>query len=243
MNKCDIRELKCLQSSLVCREFQKNIRISKKTKMKIFFIAVILILNLINEIRGHGMVMSPPGRGSRWRTDRTARINYDDNGSNCGGYSNQWMNFNGLCGVCGDPYQDTKPRAHELGGKYGGVGVIVANYTKGSVIQVTVKITANHLGKFLFDICNLDYEGESENCFAKNQLVTVDGKREYEIGSAAKDYFVSLRLPSTLSCNHCVLRWQYICGNNWGWCPEGGGRLGCGPQENFRTCSDIKIFK
>ena len=30
-------------------------------------------------------------------------------------------------------------------------------------------------------------------------------------------------------------------GNNWGQCPSGGGRLGCGPQEEYRACSDIEI--
>ena len=30
-------------------------------------------------------------------------------------------------------------------------------------------------------------------------------------------------------------------GNNWGQCPSGGGRLGCGPQEEYRACSDLEI--
>lgn len=209
--------------------------------MKIFLVSIILILDLINETRGHGMVVVPPGRGSRWRTDRTAPINYDDNGSNCGGFANQWYTYNGLCGICGDAYQDKTPRAHELGGKYGGLGVIVANYTKGSAIKVTVKITANHLGKFKFDICNVDKANESEECFEKYQLLTTDGKTEYEIGSTVGDILVYLRLPSTLTCKHCVLRWTYISGNNWGFCSGTFGKLGCGPQETFRTCSDIRI--
>lgn len=210
--------------------------------MKIFVIAILLIFQTINEINGHGMVLKPPGRGSRWKTDRSAPINYDDNGSNCGGFANQWYTWNGLCGICGDPYQETRPRSHEIGGKFGGSGVIVANYTRGSSIQVTVKITANHLGKFVFDLCNLDAESESDACFEKYPLSTVDGKTEYDIGSATGDYNVVLQLPQSLTCTHCVLRWTYICGNNWGFCPGGGGRLGCGPQEHFRTCSDIEIL-
>ena len=27
-----------------------------------------------------------------------------------------------------------------------------------------------------------------------------------------------------------LLQWTYTCGNSWGVCSEGGGRLGCGPQ-------------
>lgn len=44
-----------------------------------------------------------------------------------------------------------------------------------------------------------------------------------------------------LNCNHCVLQWRYIAGNNWGICPGGNGAVGCGPQEEFRACSDIAI--
>lgn len=208
--------------------------------MRQFKLLIIFAL-CIYEISGHGMVTNPIGRGSRWRNDRTAPINYDDNGTNCGGFSNQWSNQAGKCGICGDPYQSSRPRMHELGGLIGGSGVIVANYNSGSTIEVTVKITANHLGKFLFDLCNLDNEAESEECFARNVLRTSDGKNEYVIGSAAGDYKIFVKLPDNLKCEHCVLRWQYIAGNNWGWCGDGTGRLGCGPQENFRTCSDIKI--
>ncbi|KAG5678321.1 hypothetical protein PVAND_008006 [Polypedilum vanderplanki] len=213
--------------------------------MKKFFFTVIvvvtLIFNFVSETSGHGYVSNPPGRSSRWRTKRTAPVNYDDNGSNCGGFANQWTTWKGKCGICGDPYQDPVPRRNEIGGIYGGTGVIVASYTKGSVIEVTVKITANHLGKFIFDLCNLDEQKESDECFEKYRLTTPDGRNEYPIGSSAGDYMVKLQLPKNLKCNHCVLRWTYICGNNWGWCPDGIGRLGCGPQENFRTCSDISI--
>ena len=178
-------------------------------------IIVILIFNCALEISGHGMVLNPPGRGSRWRYDRTAPVDYDDNGCNCGGYSNQWFTHNGKCGICGDPYQSATPRAHELGGKIGVTGVIVANYTKSSTIEVTVRITANHLGKFQFDLCKLDTESESESCFLKNKLLTNDGKSEYPIGSATGDYKVKIKLPSNLTCKHCVLRWRYVAGNNW----------------------------
>lgn len=187
------------------------------------------------------MVTNPVSRGSRWRIDRTAPVNYDDNGSNCGGFSNQWDSNNGQCGICGDPFQSPKPRSHELGGSIGVNGVIVKNYSRGSVIEVTVKLTANHLGKFQFDLCNLDVESESEECFERNRLQTNDGKNEFVIGSSSGDYKVLLKLPSNLNCQHCVLRWKYIAGNNWGWCSNVFGALGCGPQENFRTCSDIKI--
>lgn len=44
-----------------------------------------------------------------------------------------------------------------------------------------------------------------------------------------------------LECGNCVIQWRYIAGNNWGMCPDGTGAVGCGPQEEFRACSDISI--
>lgn len=44
-----------------------------------------------------------------------------------------------------------------------------------------------------------------------------------------------------LECGNCVLQWRYIAGNNWGMCEDGTGAVGCGPQEEFRACSDISI--
>jgi hypothetical protein len=38
-----------------------------------------------------------------------------------------------------------------------------------------------------------------------------------------------------------VLQWKYIAGNNWGQCADGTGAVGCGPQEEFRACSDISV--
>ena len=32
-----------------------------------------------------------------------------------------------------------------------------------------------------------------------------------------------------------------IAGNNWGKCEDGTSGMGCGPQETFRSCADIKI--
>lgn len=49
------------------------------------------------------------------------------------------------------------------------------------------------------------------------------------------------RLPKDLVCDHCVLQWRYVAGNNWGPCENGTSAIGCGNQETFGACSDIKI--
>ena len=40
--------------------------------------------------------------------------------------------YGGRCGICGDPFGDPKPRAHEIGGPYY-KGILVRNYTAGQV--------------------------------------------------------------------------------------------------------------
>jgi hypothetical protein len=41
------------------------------------------------------------------------------------------------------------------------------------------------------------------------------------------------KLPEGLTCSQCVLQWRYFAGNNWGKCPNGTEKVGCGPQEQF----------
>ena len=42
-------------------------------------------------------------------------------------------------------------------------------------------------------------------------------------------------------CNHSLFQWTYYTANNWGGCKDGTQGVGCGAQETFRACSDIKI--
>jgi len=205
-------------------------------------LALVVLVNTFDGLAGHGYLKDPVNRASRWRVDSSAPTNYDDNGLNCGGYSTQWSTYAGRCGWCGDSYGNAQPRLHEIGGKIGGSGVIVKSYTKGSAINVVAKITANHRGYFSFRICNLDKQVESDNCFSEYKVYTTAGAENYTLPSAsAGEFSLDLQLPSSLKCSHCVLQWTYTAGNNWGYCSDGSGKLGCGPQETFRTCSDIKI--
>ena len=61
----------------------------------------------------------------------------------------QWDTFGGLCGVCGDQYDKPHPQDNENTGTYG-VGIIAGQYTAGSVIDVNVVLTTNHMGHFQF---------------------------------------------------------------------------------------------
>jgi len=210
--------------------------------MKLLLTLVVIAITL-EGLAGHGYLKDPVNRASRWRVDSSAPTNYDDNGLNCGGYGTQWNKFDGKCGLCGDSYGDAQPRKHEIGGDIGLEGVVVQTYMEGDGISVTAKITTNHKGYFSFFLCNLDeHEVETEDCFLENKIFTSSGEENYTLPSTNNgDFSLELLLPVGLTCDHCVLQWTYVAGNNWGNCPDGTGALGCGPQEHFRTCSDIAI--
>jgi hypothetical protein len=178
---------------------------------KVKILGALLVAILVDEIAGHGMLMDPVNRASRWKVDGSNPRDYNDMEGFCGGFNVQWSQNGGKCGLCGDNYSDARPRRHELGGMFG-AGVIMKTYKQGATIPVTVKLTANHKGYFYFKICNLDNEVESDACFERYSVATSAGPTWPLTSNEAKDYIVTLQLPSNLYCNHCVLQWTYVCG-------------------------------
>ena len=51
-----------------------------------------------------------------WRYGYTNPVNYDDNELYCGGFSVQWAENGGRCGVCGDEWAG--PHPHQAGGQF-----------------------------------------------------------------------------------------------------------------------------
>ncbi|XP_034834890.2 uncharacterized protein [Maniola hyperantus] len=189
-------------------------------------------------VAGHGRVLGPPSRASMWRSGYATRANYDDDGLNCGGFARQYQMNEGKCGLCGDPYDDAEPRPHELGGIFG-EGIIVADYDAGQVVNITVHITAYHRGYWIFKLCP-DPKNTDQSCFDEYPLELEDGGFRFYPPHGGI-YSLNYRLPKGLVCEHCVLQWRYIAGNNWGVCDDGTSGLGCGNQETFGACSDISI--
>lgn len=130
------------------------------------------------------------------------------------------------------------PRPHELGGTYG-QGIIVARYQSEESFDVTVDITAFHQGYWIFKICP-DRKSTSQSCFDKFPVRMEKGGLKFFPPKGGK-YTIKYRLPKGLHCEHCVLQWRYIAGNNWGVCKNGTSGMGCGDQETFGACSDISI--
>ncbi|XP_008211706.2 uncharacterized protein LOC103316982 [Nasonia vitripennis] len=210
--------------------------------VKLLLASAVLVAGL-QVIYGHGMVMDPVNRSSAWKKGFKTPVNYDDNEIYCGGISVQHEQNGGKCGVCGDNYALNRPRPNENGGEYG-TGTIVETYKSGQKFTATVYIDANHLGYFRFSVCPLSRpdELETEECFDKHPLKLADGSDQFQLKAGVTgDVNIDLVLPEGLTCEHCVFRWHWKVANNWGQC--GGGRegMGCGPQEHWRTCSDIAI--
>ena len=90
---------------------------------------------------------------------------------------------------------------------------------------------------------NSTTELETDECFAANPIILSNNSYQFPVSSDRRGFIrIFGKLPKDLVCEHCVLRWHYRAGNNWGYCPgEKEGRLGCGPQETFRGCADIAI--
>ncbi|KAG7209132.1 hypothetical protein KM043_015276 [Ampulex compressa] len=210
--------------------------------------ALFLLLQILDDIgvEGHGRLMNPPARNSMWRFGFPNPVNYNDNELYCGGYSVQWGQNNGQCGVCGDAYHLKQPRPHEAGGQYAR-GMIVRHYTVGQTIDVEVELTANHLGRFELHLCpnNNPNTEATQDCFDRYPLY-VAGTRDvrFEIPNDTEKKAVfryKVSLPPYVTCSQCVIQWNYYTGNMWGTCPNGTEAVGCGMPETFRNCADVSI--
>ncbi|XP_026839378.1 uncharacterized protein LOC26526448 [Drosophila erecta] len=209
-----------------------------------FFFAASNFTMLCN---GHGRLIEPPSRASAWRFGFETPPDYNDHELYCGGLNRQWKTNGGKCGECGDAWDVPEPRPHEHGGHWG-QGLIVRSYLPGSKITIRVELTASHMGYFEFRICS--NPNAKQACLDKNVLLILNGypsqprKSDLDIRFYPRNgsctYEILAQLPD-FTCEHCVLQWRYVAGNNWGMCSDGNGAVGCGPQEEFRSCSDIAL--
>lgn len=191
------------------------------------FIICFCVLTQLAFVRPHGYLLTPPSRSSIWRHRQfryqNPPINYNDNELFCGGI-HQTDDPGTNCGVCGDQKSSPSPRDNERGGRYYR-GIISGRYQAGQTIRVDAVITAPHMGDMTWRLCT-DVNRESQQCFNQYLLERADGHGTKVPVRGSGTYTTYLKLPAGMKCNHCVLQWNYRAGNNWGWCPGGGGRLG-----------------
>ena len=125
------------------------------------------------------------------------------------------------------------------------------------MINVTIDITANHLGYFEFRLCPLHFGYSrrrlTQRCLDKYLLKiglydfnSDEDDTRYYLPHGNKSYFyVPVQLPREIDlCKHCVLQWKYHAGNTWGKDEKGRNCLGCtDQQEEFYNCADIEIIE
>jgi len=224
--------LKLLQHLLKFQNDEIKIINQHQTEMVRFTVLLLVALAAVS-IDGHGRFMKPPNRSSIWRVPEFASqnppANYDDNQLYCGAL-HQLEPVGGPCGVCGDRYTDPTPRDNEIGGKWDR-GIITGFYSAGQVIDVEVDLNAAHLGYMEWRMCANPQNGETQECFNQNLLQRADGQgSKLNVDKGPGWYRTQLRLPAGVTCNRCVIQWNYRAGNN----PTPA-------QETFRGCSDVRI--
>ncbi|XP_055995698.1 uncharacterized protein LOC125646837 isoform X2 [Ostrea edulis] len=209
----------------------------------------LVLTSLVQWSSQHGLLLSPPQRGSLWRYGYDTPPNYDDNGLFCGGLE-EYINTGGKCGVCGDAYNG--PREHEAGGKYA-KGIIVEQIPAGArEMKTIIQITSYHKGYFEFRICSHNdiRRPVSQQCLDEHLMTIKEGTPEsgftrfYPLNpkeTGQDKYEMTLAIPGGMRCEQCVLQWTYNTGNSWGTDKNGTSCLGCGLQEVFRNCADISI--
>lgn len=201
-------------------------------------------LFLLPMVTGHGRLLDPPSRSTMWRYGFNNPPNYDDNQMYCGGVQVQYERNGGKCGVCGDPWHES--RLHEPPGMYAN-GIIVRKYSPGEVIKVVIELTASHKGWMEFKICPNDDPKKTvtQDCLDKHVLQIADTRNSKHHITSENSYQkikLNLQLPPAVKCKACVFQWKYNAGNSWGTdLATGRGCVGCGNQEQFYGCADIAI--
>jgi len=219
-----------------------NFPVRSLSKMSRALHICLLLCASVALIAGHGRFLKPPSRSSVWRDPRFTHlnppVNYDDNQLYCGGI-HQADDPGSNCGVCGDPLSQSTPRDNEYNGRYY-AGIITEEYSQGSVIDIEVDLTTSHLGNMEWRLCT-DPARESQECFNQHVLM-IQGTTQTKLPAGPTGLMrTRLQLPGGVTCNHCVIQWNYRAGNGWGLCPNGTSAGGCGPQETFRGCADVRI--
>ena len=91
------------------------------------------------------------------------------------------------------------------------------------VIRTKSKITANHAGWFEFALCEIkNNQPATEACLRPLVSTSVERRPKYAERPETKwelfmadglgEFDVDIQLPAGFTCDHCVLRWLWNCG-------------------------------
>jgi hypothetical protein len=107
-----------------------------------------------------------------------------------------------------------RPRNNDEGGKYFS-GLIAGNYTRSSLIPITIQLTAAHNGYYEFHLCTEKKtmnELVTQQCLDKNLLTLSDTTTRSYQASKEGIYTVLVQLPMDVTCQYCVIQWRYVTG-------------------------------
>jgi len=88
----------------------------------------------------------------------------------------------------------------------------------GQDISVEIYIEAAHSGYFEFTMCQLSTPDgtETNECFGQPLFIRETQGYKYPIMWDSGTYRMNVALPSSLICDRCILRWEYITGTKEG---------------------------
>ncbi|XP_025079485.1 uncharacterized protein LOC112555337 [Pomacea canaliculata] len=210
------------------------------------------LMALLRFTDGRARLLEPPMRSSYWREGvPSAAANYDDELLNCGGFEpyfpavravsvadgwrQVWRVWDAVDGF----------RENEYPGKYSQFSPLRTYFT-GTYINATVYSRPNMLGWFEFRLCTRR-DGpdvpDLQKCLDEHVLqIEETGMTRYYPGSLGGYSDMHVLLPPGVSCDHCILQWKYNTGyRNTREKTTCSDCLGCGPQEQYYNCADIRI--
>lgn len=213
---------------------------------------------MIALVNGHGYLFNPVSRALYQKLyNRT----YCPEAEFSGGLVYRYYYRGGDLHVCGNNGLSGFAKNTHL------VGPIQKTYLSGTNVTMSAKFYFAHGGYFNIKLCKLNSSSDivSQECFDQEALkiVATDGYENATIldgynvfvpypgyEGVTKDINFTVQLPAGLTCDNCVLLWdwrqpppycQYANGSSVGGAFLPSSKRASCIQQTFRSCADIKI--
>jgi len=136
--------------------------------------------------------------------------------------------------ICGPPQASGKIDASMLK-KLATPGPIQASWKPGETVTITWNVQANHGGHYQYRLC--PDGSDTEECFSKHVLKTVEGKEWVRIPFGACCWFTKRTdtfIVPDVSCERCTLNWRWDAGYS-------DVPLATRESSVFTSCADVKV--
>lgn len=164
----------------------------------------------------HGWIQTPLAR----QVSQAKVLNWKFSRAGGNGSKHPWSPLGGVPGICGDPFDGIYDHPSS---NFAGMPMPPKDtYTQGGGMTIQIDISANHGGFWEFSVC--DHTAISQECFDRNKLKSMQHNSEQVwmlhrmLNSPTEQrpdsYFVEMKLPPWLVCDHCVLQWTWWTAHN-----------------------------